>query len=110
MDLAKVGNRHNWPNASCPGELGVRSGSSGIFLKMDRSKSLGNNNFSDYSKVFSGKTLYAASEFQGPSLLIMALNLTLKHLEHSALKWELIFIFLRSDIQSPTDPWKEKMS
>jgi hypothetical protein len=52
MALAKVENGQKLPNVSCPGELKVRSGSSGIFLKMDQSKGLGNNNFSDYSKVF----------------------------------------------------------
>jgi hypothetical protein len=52
MALAKVGNGHNWPNARCRGEIKVHSGNSGIFLKMDRSKGLDNNNFGDYSKVF----------------------------------------------------------
>jgi hypothetical protein len=37
------------------GELKLHSGSSGIFLKMDQSKGLGNNNFGDYSKVFLAK-------------------------------------------------------
>jgi hypothetical protein len=59
---------------------------------------------------FSSKTLYAASGFQGPSLLTMAPNLSWKHSEHSAVRWEQIFILLRSDIKSPTESLKEQMA
>jgi hypothetical protein len=55
MALAKVANGNNWPNDSCPGELKMCSGRSGIFFKMDRSKSLGNDNFGNYSELFLAK-------------------------------------------------------
>jgi hypothetical protein len=55
MALAKMGDGHNRPNASSTRELEVCSGGSGILLKMDRIKSLSNNNFSSYSKVLLAK-------------------------------------------------------
>jgi hypothetical protein len=62
MALAKIENGHNRPNASSTRKIEICSGGSGIFLQMDQSKGLSNNNFNNHSKVFSGKTSFATLE------------------------------------------------
>jgi hypothetical protein len=66
------------------------------FLKWIKEKSLATIT-SVTTQKFSDQTLYASSEFQGPSLLTMAPNLTPKHSEHFAVRLELMFILLWSN-------------